>query len=77
MIVRAPEVSSPGSDLTAAFAAELGRPCLVTGGDLEAVRSWLVRWSPRSLNVAGPRESEQPGIYRVTFDLVASLLGDH
>ncbi len=39
---------------------------------VECVRSWL-RWtSPVALNVAGPRESEAPGI----FDATRSLLLD-
>jgi hypothetical protein len=55
-----------GTALAVARARELGRPCLVvdlaTDPDLEAARAWLAGSRPRVLNVAGPRESQAPGI---------------
>jgi hypothetical protein len=58
------EVRSPGTALTVAVAEELGRPCLVVEvDDVAAVRSWLVALpADVVLNVAGPRESQAPGI---------------
>jgi hypothetical protein len=47
-------------------ACELGRPCLVvdlaTDPDPQAARAWLAAFPPRVLHVAGPRETEAPGI---------------
>jgi predicted Rossmann fold nucleotide-binding protein DprA/Smf involved in DNA uptake len=55
-----------GTALTIGLARKAGKPLLVV--DLDAgvpgaaeVRAWLVREGVRTLNVAGPRESERPG----------------
>lgn len=76
LVVRARGVVSPGTDLTVATARELGRPCLVTdGSDVEAVRAWLVGLGDDVvLNVAGPRESGQPGAYDVARALLEGVL---
>ena len=64
-----------GTALTIAFARRMGRPCLVldlkTSPDPDAVRAWIATHGIRTLNVAGPRESEAPGIH----DQAAALLG--
>jgi len=58
---------SGGTALTRRLAKELDKPCLVV--DLAQrprasdVRTWLASNSFHILNVAGPRESNQPGIY--------------
>ena len=59
-----------GSALTARVAEKLGRPLLVL--DLDApsdeniirLNDWLAGRDVRILNIAGPRESGRPGIYR-------------
>ncbi|AWB91903.1 putative molybdenum carrier protein [Aeromicrobium chenweiae] len=77
LIVRAEPVASPGTDLTAEVAERLGRPCLVTPGDARRVTSWLACLGfGLTLNVAGPRESEQPGIYALTRALLHDVLAD-
>ncbi|MFL6088707.1 MAG: putative molybdenum carrier protein [Aeromicrobium sp.] len=75
LIVRSTS-SSPGSDLTERHAGELGRPCLVAvDADVDAVLQWLSALpSELTLNVAGPRESEQPGIHRATRALLNQVL---
>lgn len=69
---------SGGSALTAAIASRLSRPMLqvdLDGGvDPERIRAWLGRHAVRVLNVAGPRESEAPGIGSETMDLLRRLL---
>src|SRR5262249_16885162 len=56
-----------GTALTIKIAAEKDKPSLVVDlgrqADLAAVRSWCRTHQIRVLNVAGARESEQPGIY--------------
>ena len=56
-----------GTALTVRLARSLGRPTLAvdlgTTADADAVREWLAHEGVRRLNVAGPRESEQPGIH--------------
>jgi len=57
-----------GTMLTLRLARELDRPFLVVYldgyEDADKVRQWLNRLDVEALNVAGPRESEQCGIYR-------------
>ena len=75
LVVRRPSVTSPGTDLTVAVARELGRPLLVTAGDVEEVTAWLAGLGTGlTLNVAGPRESHDPGIHEVTRHLMDELL---
>jgi len=56
-----------GTALTLRLARRYGRPALAV--DLsappaaDAVRAWIARERVRRLNVAGPRESEHPGIH--------------
>ncbi len=55
-----------GTELTVRLARQHGRPCLTV--DLDAppaparLRRWLAGQEIRILNVAGPRESQNPGI---------------
>lgn len=53
-----------GTALTRAVAESLAKPCLVADpdGDPSPVRAWLAAVRPTVLNVAGPRESSEPGI---------------
>ena len=70
-----------GTALTVELARRLGRPLLVL--DLAeqpadeaapALRAWLARTRPGTLNVAGPRESEAPGIGRACTDTLRAAL---
>lgn len=71
-----------GTALTARHARLLMRPLLVI--DLEAARStataaeqiaeWLDDAGLVVLNVAGPRESSCPGIYRAALELLTAVL---
>jgi hypothetical protein len=72
---------SGGSKLAATKAAEYGRPCLHVdlasvglSRALEQVRAWIAEVRPEVLNVAGPRASKDPEIYRKTRTLVTRLL---
>lgn len=68
---------SGGSRLTAVFARQYGRPCLHV--DLketfrfkaaESIRSWVLSQRISVLNVAGPRASSDPEIYRAVYDIL-------
>ncbi len=70
-----------GSDLTRQLAIKHERPWLHT--DLErigvtaavkTIRSWLERTGISVLNVAGPRASKDPGIYRLTRDIIKRVI---
>jgi len=57
---------SGGSALTIGLARRLGRPCLVLDlaaePDPNELRQWMEAKEVSILNVAGPRESQQPGV---------------
>jgi hypothetical protein len=67
-----------GTELTLRLARQHGRPHLVV--DLDAavepdeVRRWLEEHAVETLNVAGPRESQSPGIGAMAKDFVRSVL---
>jgi hypothetical protein len=66
---------SPGTQLTIEMTQELGRPLLVTPGGPVETRAWLTAFdSGLVLNVAGPRESNCPGTYARTTELLRSVL---
>ena len=56
-----------GTRLTAKAAASLGKPCLIVRADDPGARDTAVAFIDETrgtiLNVAGPRESRQPGIF--------------
>lgn len=75
LVVRLCSSGSPGTDLTLRTAVDLARPCLATDGDPNTVIAWLETVGAGiTLNVAGPRESEQPGLYRTTIELLRRVL---
>ena len=67
-----------GSELTAYFTRDMRKPVLAV--DLEKpaattiIKDWLSQNRICVLNVAGPRESKNPGIYKQTLDLLHNLL---
>lgn len=76
LVIRDAHVPSAGTDFTLASARDLGRPYLVTHASGEEVGRWLASLGRElTLNVAGPRESEQPGIYAAARILLTALLG--
>jgi hypothetical protein len=69
-----------GSLLTQAFARRMGKPLLVVPLDVGVTRetvvgvlAWLREHKIQTLNVAGPRESQRPGIYRLTGELLMAV----
>ncbi len=68
---------SAGTALTIKLAQRHKKPYLVKDmlgrKDLEPVKIWLEINRIHVLNVAGPRESETPGIYEKSFDFLKEL----
>ena len=71
-----------GSMLTANLARRLRKPCrhVVIPGDgtlagvaLDRTAAWIEQIRPRILNVAGPRESKEPGLQAATRKAIAVL----
>ena len=69
---------SAGTDLTREAARRLGRPVYTFSADgppdVGAFRRWLQVYRVRTLNVAGPRESESPGIHAAALATLRALL---
>lgn len=67
-----------GTRWTAAVAGELGKPLLLVDLDVapdpRGARDWLAAHHVRVLNVAGPRESERPGIGVLAQRFLQALL---
>ncbi len=74
-------VPTGGTALTIHTARRLHKPYrvidLTTKPDPTAVASWISQAGMIVLNVAGPRESTCPGIYREAFDWLQEMLGIH
>jgi hypothetical protein len=67
-----------GSEYTRRCAEELDQPCLhVHPGDDDAktIRVFLEGHRVRTLNVAGPRESTEPGIYGYVTEILERTFG--
>jgi len=67
-----------GTLLTARLAQAANKPCIAVNpaspDAVPHVRAWLVAHEPRLLNLAGPRETEAPGIYDLTHAFIHHLL---
>ncbi len=68
-----------GTELTLRLATRHGRPVLVVdlaaGPNVGKVRRWLARHARGTLNVAGPRESQSPGIAAQAAEFLRRVLG--
>lgn len=66
-----------GTRLTCMLAERLGRSLLVIDPQaphaMAEIQSWLTREDIRVLNIAGPRESNQAGIYLAAWRLLVKL----
>lgn len=77
LILRHPDDNpSKGTDFTVECAEVYGRPYFVAiGHPVEEIRDWLAQFGAGlTVNVAGPRESEAPGAYQRSRDVVEALL---
>lgn len=66
-----------GTQLTIQEAQRLGRPVMVvplSRFDASVTSAWLEKENVSVLNIAGPRESEEPGVYDEARDAMRSLL---
>jgi hypothetical protein len=69
---------SGGTELTRRLAHRHGRPCLVISPSrrdaLRRARRWLAEQNVAVLNVAGPRESQNPGVSEAAREFLGKLL---
>ena len=77
VLILSPRPLAGGPALTAEIARQRGVPLLVldpwTESPAEAA-AWLRRLKPARVDVAGPRESEAPGIYAAAFRFLGAAL---
>jgi|1185.fasta_scaffold00157_6 hypothetical protein len=69
-----------GSYLTSKMARTLGKPCRHFARSdsrmwLDLSRAWIDEVQPRILNVAGPRESREPGVQAAVRAALVEILG--
>lgn len=69
---------SAGTQLTQAIATQLGKPLQIISLNeaiaLASLRKWLQTLSKNAtLNIAGPRESESPGIYAIAHKILTQV----
>ena len=71
-----------GSKKTEGFAREMGKPVFSVdlstmgiGDAVVAIGEWLSGLEGETLNVAGPRASNDPAIYEATREIVSRLIG--
>ena len=69
----------PGTSLTYQYAISSNKPCLVidvSKKDYSEVLPWLQKNRVSTLDIAGPRESNAPGIYEITYLALLVILGN-
>jgi len=66
-----------GTFKTFRYAESIGKQCLKIrlshAGRIERVSEWLEKANARTLNIAGPRASKEPEIYRRAFDYLMQV----
>ena len=79
LIVNSGELNG-GTFVTQTFAEQMGKPYFVAqldaGNQADAVAKllvWLRQHAIQKLNVAGPRESKRPSIYRLTIEFLQAV----
>jgi hypothetical protein len=76
LVLGSAEPLSPGTDLTRRLAVRMGKPCALVDlsqtSAASGVASFISSLGRPVLNVAGPRESQVPGVYAAAFALLTS-----
>lgn len=74
---------SPGTVLTLRLCKEIGKPFWTIAADMKLTKNVVMitkRWIDigdfKTLNVAGPRESKCPGIYKAAYDFLIQVFGE-
>jgi len=67
------DVFSAGSLLTRSLCREFKKPS-IENPTPEELRRWIEEYNIKVLNIAGNRESKNPGIYKATYDVVLNAI---
>ena len=77
-LIISPTPLTSGTALTRNFARKTDKPLLIISPkalfDAELIEPWLKEYRIAILNIAGPRESGQPGIYQQTTEILKEAL---
>ncbi len=77
-LIISPTPLTSGTALTRTFARKTDKPLLIISPnalfDAELIEPWLKEYRIAILNIAGPRESSQPGIYQQATELLKEAL---
>ncbi len=70
--------NSPGTKLTTELALNNNKPIRTVHPEtpLKSILIWMYLNSVKTLNIAGPRESEQPGCQQATYQFVSELIDE-
>jgi hypothetical protein len=72
-------LATGGTAYTVKVAQQFGKPCKIVdlskGEDLQAVLLWAAENGVKVMNVAGPRESNEPGIHGLAVEFLRAVLG--
>ncbi|MFH1159827.1 MAG: putative molybdenum carrier protein [bacterium] len=67
-----------GTQYTYLFSKTVKKPLFLVNTDqplpLTRFQNWMAMHKIRTLNIAGPRESQHPGIYRTTLEVLQKLI---
>jgi hypothetical protein len=73
-------VISGGTQYTVEVAQQLQKPLMIVDlrspPPLSTIIAWILSTKTKRLNVAGPRESTEPGIYRTALQFMRELLSE-
>ncbi len=80
-LIISPAPLTSGTALTQQLARKMDKPLLIITPnglfDAELIEPWLKEYKIAVLNIAGPRESGQPGIYQQTTKLLKEAFSQH
>jgi len=66
-----------GTEVAFNLCNQIGKPVILVKSDdeetIRIIQTWMEINKIKSLNIAGPRESNEPGVYQFTKDLLTNL----
>ncbi|HYQ56774.1 MAG TPA: putative molybdenum carrier protein [Draconibacterium sp.] len=75
-LILAPGTLSNGTLLTLLFAQKMKKPVRIIGPDTppDCLSAWMMVNKMSTLNIAGPRQSEWPEAYQITYAFTSELI---
>jgi hypothetical protein len=76
LIIFKVKINDPGTTLTVELAKKHNKPlylCNIKQNNINEIRKWISENAINTLNIAGPRLSNDPEIYELTYDFLVQL----